>query len=894
MKKYLYIISIVVICLSMFNVTFAATKLKDITGTKYEDAVENLIEIGLVNGYPEDNTYRPSVPVTRAQMAKMMVIALGEEDKVDESSELSSTFTDIKQGHWAYGYVNVAKQLGIINGYPDGRFGPEGTVTYAEATAMALRALGYEDEIEKSTESWPNNYISYGKKLSLFEGVGTFDSNKGGARGDVALILWNMLRTGVCTAISQNDSGIKYGEGTVMLNKYKDYIYEEEAFITKVNFEEDYSKADVTITGEEKITITLEDSDVLDYYGRNIELLYNTKTKSLVYIKDSEKYKEKDGTITELKNTKISIDGSSYVLPDDDNILLYKAEKLADAVEAILFIEDSQVKYVLATGAKKVYLGVVTDNSIKIDDEKGIKIKKLDSNTNMSYVFIDSKESVKNGSIIMYYLNSDEEIGILKEFDVDDAKIISSATSTSIKISSKTYTYNSDEFVVATATSTKVSTMAFKNIDRTKDLAYVFDYAGKTYLIIFEDSVEDESTKTKVLDELKEYISDYTSLEKNEAYYSQDTFARFIKAMETARSMNSNSKIVKINEALTELKTARLSLKSVSTYSVEGKIASYRSKIRALITTGETIVKNKAQYTESSYNAFYTKFVSAKNLLEETDNTQTEVENMYNELNSVMSTSKLIKIVDTQDHKTAVTNLTNAITKFGNADAKENYTTESYNKYKTAKDNAVNAKTNNASISYTKLNEYATKLEEAYKGLELAIETTRNELNNLILDYMVYEDNSGDYMPATYKALQNAMNNAIKYRKSTVLKEVQDALKNLKEAKNGLKKIVDVLASTEKAVKPMSDAKAPKVVVALNMITNNNEDKLNKIYAINSAVKVDLDNLISIAKSQITTATGENLVKLLDATSEAQTASTGAKLESMVSAYVKLDSVIKK
>ena len=56
MKKYFLIVSIIIVCLAMCNVTLAASNLKDVAGTKYEDAVYNLCEIGLVNGYPEDNT----------------------------------------------------------------------------------------------------------------------------------------------------------------------------------------------------------------------------------------------------------------------------------------------------------------------------------------------------------------------------------------------------------------------------------------------------------------------------------------------------------------------------------------------------------------------------------------------------------------------------------------------------------------------------------------------------------------------------------------------------------------------------------------------------------------------------------------------------------------------
>ena len=45
MKKWLCLVSMLIICLAICNVSFAATTLKDIKGTKYESAVENLSEI---------------------------------------------------------------------------------------------------------------------------------------------------------------------------------------------------------------------------------------------------------------------------------------------------------------------------------------------------------------------------------------------------------------------------------------------------------------------------------------------------------------------------------------------------------------------------------------------------------------------------------------------------------------------------------------------------------------------------------------------------------------------------------------------------------------------------------------------------------------------------------
>ena len=53
----------------------------------------------------------------------------------------------------------------------------------------------------------------------------------------------------------------------------------------------------------------------------------------------------------------------------------------------------------------------------------------------------------------------------------------------------------------------------------------------------------------------------------------------------------------------------------------------------------------------------------------------------------------------------------------------------------------------------------------------------------------------------------------------------------------------------------------------------------------------DLKDLIKSAQTEIGTYTGNDLVKLLDATAEAQTALT-LTLDDMVNAYVKLDALV--
>ena len=49
-------------------------------------------------------------------------------------------FPDI-EGHWAQDYINEAANAGIVNGYEDGTFRPQQYITRAEAVTMVNRAI---------------------------------------------------------------------------------------------------------------------------------------------------------------------------------------------------------------------------------------------------------------------------------------------------------------------------------------------------------------------------------------------------------------------------------------------------------------------------------------------------------------------------------------------------------------------------------------------------------------------------------------------------------------------------------------------------------------------------------------------------------------------------------
>ncbi|MBR0278305.1 MAG: S-layer homology domain-containing protein [Clostridia bacterium] len=99
-------------------------------------------------------------------------------------------FTDVPATDWSAGYVNIATQAGIIKGYGDGRFGPNDQVEYQDALTMMVRALGYEPAI--GSAGYPTGYLTKAGDLGLTSNV---SGSNGVAinRGAVAQIAFNAL-----------------------------------------------------------------------------------------------------------------------------------------------------------------------------------------------------------------------------------------------------------------------------------------------------------------------------------------------------------------------------------------------------------------------------------------------------------------------------------------------------------------------------------------------------------------------------------------------------------------------------------------------------------------------------------------------------------------------------
>ena len=112
----------------------AESRFSDVTpGEWYADAVNSLSQIGIFNGYG-DGTFRPGQNITRAEYVKALTSCV-------PAVEADNPFSDVKSTHWAYRNILTAISKQWINGYEDGTFRPDQTITRAEAVTILNRAL---------------------------------------------------------------------------------------------------------------------------------------------------------------------------------------------------------------------------------------------------------------------------------------------------------------------------------------------------------------------------------------------------------------------------------------------------------------------------------------------------------------------------------------------------------------------------------------------------------------------------------------------------------------------------------------------------------------------------------------------------------------------------------
>lgn len=161
-------------------------------------SIESLSDQGIVSGYP-DGSFKPDVPLTRAQLAKILAVAM----KWSLIKPPQGRFSDVDPTAWMFPYVETAAARGVMAGYDDGTFLPNGGLSRAEAVQSIVLTAGWKPEqpasrafLDVPVTHWAGAYIETARKhgvIALGEDR-AFRPAALATRGAVSVMVDNMLK----------------------------------------------------------------------------------------------------------------------------------------------------------------------------------------------------------------------------------------------------------------------------------------------------------------------------------------------------------------------------------------------------------------------------------------------------------------------------------------------------------------------------------------------------------------------------------------------------------------------------------------------------------------------------------------------------------------------------
>jgi hypothetical protein len=335
-KRFMALLLALVLVFSSMTTAFAAVN-EDVVDTEFEATVGKLSAIGVMEGYP-DGTFRPEGEITRAEFATIAIRALGLGDAANAA--VNTMFTDVSATHWAAGYINLAVDRGIIKGYPDGTYRPEGNITNAEAITILVRLVGLGPVIDK--------HIAAANNEGVLEDV-FVASSANATRGNAAKMLMNTIEA-VDTWIPDgynSDGSVEYSrrDGKFLLTENLGIEEVEGRLMSKSTDEVEVGSDTYEYVGDAFDAEYLFLNEVDVWVNDDDEAIYVVKTSAQMF--DAVEFGDAEVTLVEAD------DDYDLNLDDDDDleIILYvngsEVDVLGDAKDSLDTDTYSYAKVVL-------------------------------------------------------------------------------------------------------------------------------------------------------------------------------------------------------------------------------------------------------------------------------------------------------------------------------------------------------------------------------------------------------------------------------------------------------------------------------------------------------------------------------------------------------------------
>jgi len=197
LKRSLVLALCCVMLLGMTVMSANAAAFTDADEIVNTEAVTTVTDLNIISGIDDGSRFDPTGIVTRAEMCKMICIALngGKDPQPDvyPSEPVPPLYTDTDDSPAAF-YIEYCTHLGIVAGRGDGTFDPHGAVTGTQSAKMLLIAIGYDADIEEFIGStWAIAVNVRANQKNIYQKLESFDIAAPLSRDNAAQLICNAL-----------------------------------------------------------------------------------------------------------------------------------------------------------------------------------------------------------------------------------------------------------------------------------------------------------------------------------------------------------------------------------------------------------------------------------------------------------------------------------------------------------------------------------------------------------------------------------------------------------------------------------------------------------------------------------------------------------------------------
>ena len=303
--------------------------------------------------------------ITRGAFAKMLVSFSTYRESVGAQGTVGTLYRDVPgSSEWAP-YIRIAVQQGWMNGYTDGSFRPDNTVTLEEACAAVLKMLSYKTT--DLTGSFPQAQLNKAQQIGLRDQL-TCTQGQAMTYEQCTLLLYNALRANTASGSAYGSSlGFTVSNGqvdtsSVLLKSRKGPFVAEEG--TQLPF------TPVSVYRNDKVSASAELNkyDVY-YYSESLQTVW-------VYTRRAA------GRITAVSPsasapTALTVAGSTYSLGSSavaSKISSLNGGGVGEVVTLLLGMDNEVADVITGEEADSVFYGVVQTATRSLVEDNGADV----------------------------------------------------------------------------------------------------------------------------------------------------------------------------------------------------------------------------------------------------------------------------------------------------------------------------------------------------------------------------------------------------------------------------------------------------------------------------------------------------------------------------------------